>query len=64
MLSGCGTNGTPLFLAAIYDRNDHCQLRNNGGNQPSYCGASDSRTYIYTTAHQGSAGIQSGYFKK
>ena len=63
-LTGCGTYGEPLFLAAMYDRADPCQRQNNGGNYPSFCGASNSRTYIYTTAHQGSAGIQTGYFKK
>lgn len=64
ILTGCGTYGEPLFLAAIYDRADGCQRQNNGGNYPSYCGASGSRTYIYSTAHQGSAGIQQGYLKK
>lgn len=45
-------------LGVIYDNNDHCQLKNNGGNIPSYCGAGNGSTayvrdfrtgnYIYT----------------
>jgi len=49
-LTGCGTNGTPLILASMYNGNDPCQARNHGGDWsklPSWCGASNNRTYIY-----------------
>jgi hypothetical protein len=36
LLSGCAS--PPRFLAEMYDSNDPCQLRNNGGNYPSFCG--------------------------
>lgn len=64
ILGGCGTYGEPLFLAAIYDNNDPCQRQNwVNGQQPRYCGAGSSRTYIYTTPHQAPIGTQSGYLK-
>ena len=44
LLSGCGANGTPLLLAAIYTNADKCQK------DPtiSYCG-SNGTTYSITT---------------
>lgn len=65
LLTGCGTmlNG----LAYVYDSNDHCQLRNNGGNVPSYCGATANRTYIYATpkyAPYAPLGATAGYIQK
>lgn len=58
-LTGCGTYGEPLWLAKIYDNADQCQR------DPyiSYCGASGSRTYIYTTPHWNAIGNQAGYVK-
>lgn len=38
-LTGCGTYGEPLLLAAMYDRSDTCQNRNwPNGQEPQYCG--------------------------
>ena len=62
-LTACGTYGEPLFLAAMFDNADQCQQKNwhrNGGQAPSYCGASANRTYIY----QGQVGPAVGYVKK
>ena len=48
MLTGCGTYGEPLILARWYDSRDPCQQQNYGKNpQPSFCGASQGRVYIY-----------------
>jgi len=61
-LTGCGTYGEPLLLAAMFDNADHCQQQNwhrNGGKAPEYCGASRNRAYIYTPQ-----GNQIGYTKK
>lgn len=64
LLSACGTNGEPLLLAAMYDRADKCQIRNNGGNFPSYCGAgSAGRTTIYATPTNNPVGAPIGYTK-
>lgn len=45
-------------IGKVYDNNDGCQLKNNGGNVPSYCGAANGSTayvrdfrtgnYVYT----------------
>ena len=56
-LTGCAGN-PPKFLAEFYDRQDPCQLRNNGGNFPDFCGASGGRKYIYNNQ-----GRQVGYTK-
>ena len=48
ILSGCGTYGEPLLLARWYDSRDPCQKQNYGtAPQPSFCGATSGRTYIY-----------------
>lgn len=58
LLTGCAT--PPQWLANYYDRQDPCQLQNNGGRLPSWCGAgSGTRTYIYDNQ-----GRQIGYTKK
>lgn len=44
LLTGCAT--PPRFLAAMYDNNDPCQVQNNGGNYPSFCGASSGTRYV------------------
>ena len=46
LLTGCAGK-PPMFLAEFYDRQDPCQIRNNGGRFPDFCGASAGRTYIY-----------------
>lgn len=58
-LTGCGhmVNG----LAYMYDRNDACQTT---GTQPSFCGASASRTYIYATPNGQPSGRPVGYISK
>lgn len=45
VLTGCAQ--PPRLLAEIYNSNDPCQLRNNGGNYPSFCGASGNRITVY-----------------
>lgn len=62
-LTGCGSMGEPLFLAAIYDRADGCQRQNNHGNYPSYCGAGSNRTNIYANRAWAPIGNQVGYIK-
>ena len=57
VLTGCAGK-PPLFLAEFYDRQDPCQLRNNGGVFPEFCGASGKRTYIYNNT-----GARVGYTK-
>ena len=48
ILGGCGTYGEPLLLARWYDSRDPCQKQNYGtAPQPSFCGATSGRTYIY-----------------
>lgn len=54
VLTGCGTYGEPLWLAAIYNSNDPCQT-----GKANYCGASSNRVYIYNNSGQ-----QSGYVKR
>ena len=44
-LTGCATAFTAV--AEFYDRQDPCQLRNNGGKFPDFCGAASGRTDIY-----------------
>lgn len=68
-LVGCA--GPMQFLANTYDRNDPCQTgqfdeaerkrlgRPVGYQPPSWCGASNGRTYIYNNG-----GVQQGYIKK
>jgi hypothetical protein len=51
-LSGCGLHGEPILLARMYDSQDPCQLKNNGGRYPSFCGASNNRAYIYDNQNQ------------
>lgn len=64
-LGGCGTYGEPLFLAKMFDSADTCQRQNwPNGREPSYCGASSGRTYIYATPNQSGVGRQVGYIKK
>ena len=47
-LTGCGTYGEPLLLAAWYDSRDPCQKQNYGNNPPpNFCGATSGRTWIY-----------------
>lgn len=60
-LTGCA--GPMNLLAGIYDRQDSCQLKNNGGNYPSYCGSSSGRTYVYSTPWNAPIGNQVGYIK-
>lgn len=36
-LTGCAS--APNWLASMYDNNDPCQLQNNKGIYPSYCGS-------------------------
>jgi hypothetical protein len=36
----------------MYDSQDPCQLKNNGGRYPSFCGASNNRAYIYNNTNQ------------
>jgi hypothetical protein len=55
-VAGCAQ--PPKFLAEFYDRQDPCQLRNNGGNFPDFCGASSGRKYIYNNQ-----GAKVGYIK-
>jgi hypothetical protein len=45
-LLGCAT--PPRFLANMYDNNDTCQQTHliQTGQYPSWCGASNSKTYI------------------
>ena len=65
ILTGCGTYGEPLMLARFYDRQDPCQLQNNGGNYPSFCGAGGKgRTTIYATPNGAPIGAPVGYTKK
>jgi hypothetical protein len=59
ILSGCGTYGEPLLLARIYDAQDPCQVKNNGGKYPSWCGATSGRQTIYTNR-----GAPVGYVQK
>lgn len=64
LLGGCGTYGEPLLLSAMYDRADKCQLKNNGGNFPSYCGAGSSgRVTVYSTPTNNPVGAPVGYIK-
>jgi hypothetical protein len=61
-LTGCAT--PPQWLANYYDRNDPCQTgagdparqqllgRPLGYQQPSFCGAGSTRTYIYNQSNQ------------
>lgn len=64
ILGGCGTYGEPLMLARFYDRQDPCQLQNNGGRYPSFCGAgSAGRTTIYATPNGAPIGAPVGYTK-
>jgi hypothetical protein len=63
-LGGCGTYGEPLLLARFYDSQDPCQLQNNGGNYPSFCGAGGrGRTVIYATPTNAPIGAPIGYTK-
>jgi hypothetical protein len=61
LLTGCGTYGEPLLLAKMFDSADKCQLKNNGGNYPSYCGAGSARTVIYSTPNNNPVGAAIGY---
>ena len=64
-LTGCGTYGEPLLLARMFDAADGCQLKNNGGKYPSYCGAGGAgRTTIYATPTNNPIGAAVGYTKK
>ena len=47
LLTGCGTYGEPLILSRWYDSQDPCQLKNNGGQYPSFCGATSGRPTVY-----------------
>lgn len=47
-VTGCGTYGEPLILSSFYDRQDPCQLKNNQGRYPRFCGATSGRETIYT----------------
>jgi len=58
LLQGCA--GTVKVLAHVYDRADPCQNKN----QPSFCGASASRTTIYLTPQAQPLGAAIGYTKK
>lgn len=63
-LTGCAGN-PPRLLAEFYDRQDPCQLRNNGGNYPSFCGrGSQGRQTIYATPTGAPIGNPVGYIKK
>lgn len=69
LLTGC--SGPMQFLANTYDRNDPCQTgqfneaerqrlgRPVGYQQPSWCGASNNRVYIYNNGN-----VQQGYIKR
>lgn len=61
ILAGCAT--APSFLAQTYNNADPCQLQNNGGNYPSFCGAGTGRTVIYSTPTANPIGAQIGYTK-
>ena len=50
--TACGLHGEPILLARMYDSQDPCQLKNNGGRYPSFCGASNNRAYIYNNQNQ------------
>lgn len=64
ILTGCGTYGEPLLLARMFDSADPCQLKNNGGNYPSFCGAGGrGRTTIYSTPTGNPIGAPVGYTK-
>ena len=64
LLTGCGTYGEPLLLARMFDSADPCQLRNNAGNYPSFCGAGQrGRTTIYATPTGNPIGAPVGYTK-
>ena len=58
LLSGCGANGTPLLLAAIYDNADKCQQVTHqdvlNHNVPNYCGAGSGTRY-YTRDYRTNA---------
>jgi hypothetical protein len=43
LLTGCGTHGTPLMLAKMYNSTDPCQR----AQIPSWCGAGSGKAYIY-----------------
>lgn len=60
-LTGCAT--APSFLARTYNNADPCQLQNNGGNLPSFCGAGSGRTVIYSTPTANPVGAPVGYTK-
>lgn len=60
-LTGCAT--APSFLARAYNNADPCQLQNNGGNLPSFCGAGSGRTVIYSTPTGNPVGAPIGYTK-
>lgn len=62
LLTGCGTLGQAV--ADMYNSADHCQLKNNGGRVPSYCGASAGRVTVYETQHGQPLGTPRYYIKK
>ena len=64
ILTGCGTYGEPLILAAWYDSRDPCQSQNYKTAPPSFCGASSARTVIYSTPRGEPIGAAIGYTKK
>jgi len=59
-LVGCAT--PPQWLAHMYDSADPCQSQNNGGQYPSFCGASSGRVYVYDRAY--SSGPAVGYIQQ
>jgi hypothetical protein len=61
-LSGCSTLGTTV--ANYYNSQDPCQLKNNGGRYPTFCGASGSRTVIYETQHAQPLGVPRYYINR
>ena len=61
-LTACAT--APQWLASYYDSQDPCQLQNNGGKYPRYCGAGSSgRATVYATPNQNPIGKAVGYVK-
>lgn len=61
MLGGCAS--APQWLAAHYNANDPCQLQNNGGHYPDFCGKASGRTVIYSTPTANPVGAPVGYTK-
>lgn len=69
-LTACAGN-PPKFLSAMYNGADPCQFQNIKGanldekvaNMPDFCGASNSRKYIYATPQQKAYGAKVGYQK-